>query len=165
MEKKSYSAAKPGDEPDNIRNLASDESRQALVNEKGDVISKIAAKEKPDVELVNIIDNSTIELPQTTLEPLEDRVIIFPDKAADKIGSIIVPDHLLEKNTPNRGRVVAAGPGLHSRYTGELIEMTLHRGDTVMYGQYAGLNITDPVSGKKYLVMRRSDVFIRVSRG
>jgi chaperonin GroES len=35
--------------------------------------------------------------------------------------------------------------------------MTVQVGDTVLYGKYAGTEIT--VEGKEYLIMRESDIF------
>ncbi|MFN5920637.1 MAG: co-chaperone GroES, partial [Bacteroidota bacterium] len=35
--------------------------------------------------------------------------------------------------------------------------MTVKAGDTVLYGKYAGTEIT--IEGKEYLIMRESDIF------
>lgn len=83
------------------------------------------------------------------IKPLQDRVIIEPAAAEEKTASgIIIPDTAKEK--PQRGIVVAAGPGKKDEPT------TVKPGDTVLYGKYAGSEIT--IEGKEYLIMRESDL-------
>lgn len=84
-----------------------------------------------------------------TIKPLADRVLIEPAPAETKtIGGIIIPDTAKEK--PLQGTVVAVGQGTKDE------EMILKEGDTVLYGKYAGTELEH--EGKKYLVMRQSDV-------
>ena len=83
------------------------------------------------------------------IKPLADRVLILPAPAEEKtIGGIIIPDTAKEK--PLKGEVVAAGNGTKDE------EMILKVGDTVLYGKYAGTELD--FEGKKYLMMRQSDV-------
>ena len=83
------------------------------------------------------------------IKPLADRVLIAPAPAEEKtIGGIIIPDTAKEK--PLKGEVVAAGNGTKDE------EMILKVGDTVLYGKYAGTELE--FEGKKYLMMRQSDV-------
>lgn len=83
------------------------------------------------------------------LRPLADRVVIEPAAAEEKTASgIIIPDTAKEK--PQRGTVVAVGPGKKDEPT------TVKVGDVVLYGKYAGTEIN--VEGKDYLIMRESDV-------
>ena len=84
-----------------------------------------------------------------TIKPLADRVLIEPAPAETKtIGGIIIPDTAKEK--PLKGEVVAAGQGTKDE------AMVVKVGDTVLYGKYAGTELE--FEGKKYLVMRQSDV-------
>jgi chaperonin GroES len=84
------------------------------------------------------------------LQPLADRVLVEPSPAEEKTaGGIIIPDTAKEK--PQRGKVVAAGSGKKDE------PMTVKAGDTVLYGKYAGTEIT--IDGKDYLIMRESDIF------
>lgn len=84
------------------------------------------------------------------VKPLADRVLVEPLPAETKTASgIIIPDTAKEK--PVKGTVVATGPGK----TDEPI--TVKVGDTVLYGKYAGTDIT--IEGKDYLIMRESDIF------
>lgn len=91
-----------------------------------------------------------------SLKPLADRVLVEPAAAEEKTASgIIIPDTAKEK--PQKGKIVATGPGKFADLTGNLIPMTVKVGDTVLYGKYAGTEIT--VDGKEYLIMRESDIF------
>ena len=83
------------------------------------------------------------------IRPLADRVVIEPAAAEEKTASgIIIPDTAKEK--PQRGTVVAVGPGKKDEPT------TLKEGDAVLYGKYAGTEIT--IDGSEYLIMKESDV-------
>ena len=82
-----------------------------------------------------------------SITPLHDRVIVQPAAAETKsAGGIIIPDTAKEK--PQRGTVLAAGPGKKDE------PVTVKAGDTVLYGKYAGTDIT--VEGTEYLIMRES---------
>ena len=83
------------------------------------------------------------------ITPLHDRVIVKPAPAEEKTaGGIIIPDTAKEK--PQRGTVVAAGPGKKDE------PMTVKNGDTILYGKYAGTEIS--LEGQDYLIMRESDI-------
>ena len=83
------------------------------------------------------------------IQPLADRVLIEPAPAETKtVGGIIIPDTAKEK--PLQGTVVAVGNGTKDE------EMVLKAGDQVLYGKYAGTELEH--EGKKYLIMRQSDV-------
>jgi len=83
------------------------------------------------------------------IKPLADRVLVEP-AAAEEItaGGIYIPDTAKEK--PQRGTVVAVGPGTKDEPT------TVKAGDTVLYGKYSGTELQ--VDGKDYLMMRESDI-------
>jgi chaperonin GroES len=88
------------------------------------------------------------------VKPLEDRVVVKPMDAEQKTsGGIIIPDNAKEK--PQKGEVIAVGPGKVND-KGQKIEMTLKKGDKILYGKYSGSEIT--VDGKEYLIVRESDV-------
>ncbi len=87
------------------------------------------------------------------IKPLEDRVILKPMEAEEKTaGGIIIPDNAKEK--PQKGEVVAVGPGKVND-KGQKIEMTLKKGDKVLYGKYSGTEVT--IDGTDYLIVRESD--------
>ncbi len=83
------------------------------------------------------------------IKPLADRVLVEPAPAEDKTASgIIIPDTAKEK--PQRGTVIAVGPGKKDEPT------TVSVGNTVLYGKYSGTEIT--IDGINYLMMRESDI-------
>ncbi len=83
------------------------------------------------------------------VKPLADRVLIKPALAEQKTASgIIIPDSAKEK--PQKGEVVAAGPGTKDE------EMQVKVGDMVLYGKYAGTELN--IEGSDYLIMRQSDI-------
>ncbi len=84
------------------------------------------------------------------VRPLADRVLVEAAPAETKTsGGIIIPDTAKEK--PMRGKIVAVGNGKPDE------PMTVKVGDTVLYGKYAGTELT--VDGKEYLIMRESDIY------
>ena len=85
---------------------------------------------------------------KVNVTPLHDRVIVKPAAAEEKTaGGIIIPDTAKEK--PQRGVVVAAGPGKKDE------PISVKSGDTVLYGKYAGTEIS--IDGDDLLIMRESD--------
>jgi len=86
---------------------------------------------------------------EVKIKPLADRVLVQPQEAETKTASgIFIPDTAKEK--PQRGVVIAVGKGTKDE------TMELKAGDVVLYGKYAGTEIS--VEGKDYLIMRQSDV-------
>ncbi|MFC2185959.1 co-chaperone GroES [Peijinzhouia sedimentorum] len=84
------------------------------------------------------------------IKPLADRVIVEPAQAEEKTASgLIIPDSAKEK--PQRGTILAVGDGKKDE------PLTVKAGDTVLYGKYAGTEIT--IDGKDLLIMRESDIF------
>jgi len=92
---------------------------------------------------------------KVNFELYDDRVLIKPAAAEQKTsGGIIIPDTAKEK--PQKGIVVAAGPGKFAEQTGNLIPVNQKIGDVVLYGKYAGTEIT--LDGEDYMIMRTSDI-------
>ena len=82
-------------------------------------------------------------------QPLHDRVVIRPAAAEAKTaGGIIIPDTAKEK--PQKGLVVAAGPGKKDE------PITVKEGDTVLFGKYSGTEIN--LDGQNLLIVRESDI-------
>ena len=85
------------------------------------------------------------------MKPINDRVVIKPASAEETTkGGIIIPDTAKEK--PQRGEVVAVGPGKDGNL------MTVQVGDIVLYGKYAGQELQH--NGEDYLIMREDDILI-----
>ena len=86
-----------------------------------------------------------------TIKPINDRVVVKPSEAEETTkGGIIIPDTAKEK--PQRGEVVAVGPGKDGNL------MTVQVGDVVLYGKYAGQEIS--YEGNDYLIMREDDILV-----
>lgn len=83
------------------------------------------------------------------IKPLADRVVIEPKEAETRTASgLYIPDNAKEK--PQQGKVVAAGPGKKDE------PMEVKVGDSVLYGKYAGTEVT--VDGKDYIILKQSDI-------
>jgi len=92
------------------------------------------------------------------IQPLADRVLVRPDVAEETTSSgIIIPDTAKEK--PQRGTVIAAGPGKVEN--GTKVEMSVKKGDKILYGKYSGTEIS--LDGEDFLIMRESDILGIVS--
>ncbi len=87
---------------------------------------------------------------KVNIKPLGDRVLVEPAEAEEKTASgIIIPDSAKEK--PQRGTVVAVGPGKKEEPT------TVKTGDKVLYGKYSGTEIS--IDGKDFLIMKEADIY------
>jgi len=87
------------------------------------------------------------------IKPLADRVLIKPMEAEQKTASgIIIPDTAKEK--PQKGTIIAVGPGTSEE------KMEVKPGDVVLYGKYAGTEIS--IDGIDYLIMKQSDILAAI---
>ena len=88
-----------------------------------------------------------------SIKPLGDRVVVRPQEAEEKTESgLYIPDTAKEK--PQRGTIVSVGPGRVE--DGKKIDMSVGEGDTVLYGKYAGTEIT--INNEDLLIMRENDI-------
>ena len=88
------------------------------------------------------------------LKPLDDRVVVSPLSADETTsGGVILPDSAKEK--PNKGKVVAVGPG-KMRDDGERMSPAISVGDIVFYGKYSGTEVK--VAGTEFKILRESDI-------
>ena len=95
--------------------------------------------------------------PKLKIQPLEDRVVIWPDDEGESMrGGLYIPDTAKEK--PTQGEVVAVGPGRVEK--GDRVPMDVKVGDKVLYGKYSGTNIT--VDGEEVVIMKASDILARI---
>jgi chaperonin GroES len=89
------------------------------------------------------------------LKPLHDHVIVKPitEDEVTKAG-IVLPD-TVDKEKPEKGEVVAVGPG-KIMDSGQRAEMSVKVGDKVMFKKYSPDEIK--VDGEEYLVISDSDI-------
>ncbi|MHC4129838.1 MAG: co-chaperone GroES [Planctomycetota bacterium] len=95
-----------------------------------------------------------------SVRPLEDRVLIRPIEPETKTESgIYLPESAKEK--PMQGKVVAVGPG-KLLDTGERVKPSVRKGDTVVFGKYAGNEIE--IKNIKHMIMRESELLGLIER-
>jgi len=94
------------------------------------------------------------------VKPLDDRVLVKQSKAEETTaGGIVLPDTAKEK--PQRGKVVAAGPGKLLE-SGERGSMSVKKGDQIFYGKYAGTEIK--IDGEEFVILKESDVLAIIEK-
>src|SRR3712207_9245681 len=88
------------------------------------------------------------------LKPLGDRLIVevLEDEEVTDSG-IVLPDTAKEK--PQRGRVLAVGPGSRNE-DGEYVPMDLAEGDEIVFSKYGGAGIK--IAAHEELLLREGDV-------
>ena len=90
-----------------------------------------------------------------TPRPLYDRVVIRTKKEEERISSIIVPDEAKDKERPREGVVVFVGKG-KIQLDGSQRPMEVKPGDTVIFGQYAGTDVS--IDDEIVLMMREEEI-------
>ena len=94
----------------------------------------------------------------TNIRPLDDRIVVEVTEAEERTqGGIILPDAAKEK--PQRGKVKAVGSGRLLK-NGERAALTLKKGDTIIFGKYAGTDVE--VAGKELKILRENEVLARI---
>ncbi len=94
----------------------------------------------------------------TKLSPLDDRVVIEVLEAEERTaGGIVLPDTAKEK--PQRGKVTAVGPGRLLK-NGSRATLDLRAGDEVLFGKYAGTEVT--VNDVEFKILRESEILAKV---
>ena len=89
------------------------------------------------------------------LKPLFNNVIIKPGKAKEQTKSGIVLASASEAEKPERGEVVACGPGKISD-SGDLQKMSVKVGDQVVFKKYSPDEVK--LEDEDYLVLNESDI-------
>ena len=96
---------------------------------------------------------------KVSFKPLGNRVVVKPSEEEEQVsaGGIYIPDTAKEK--PQKGKVVAVGPG---RLTdeGNRVPMEIGAGDDVVYSKYAGTEYTE--GDTDYLVLREDDILFKI---
>jgi chaperonin GroES len=94
------------------------------------------------------------------MQPLADRLILEVLEEEDAtVSGIVLPD--TAKDKPQRGRVLAVGPGSRNSETGGRIPMDLAEGDEVVFSKYGGTEIK--LGDEDVLILRESDVLAKVT--
>ena len=91
---------------------------------------------------------------KTSVRPLEDRVLVKPTEAETKTKSgIFLPESATEK--PMTGKVIAVGPGKLNDDGGRT-ELSVKKGDTVIYGKYAGTEVD--IDGVEHMIVKENEL-------
>ncbi len=93
------------------------------------------------------------------IAPLHDRVVVrrLEEKETAK-GGIIIPDTAKEK--PQEGEVIEVGAGRIDE-KGKRIPLDVKPGDRILFGKYAGNDIT--LDGEELLILREEDILATLS--
>ncbi len=95
---------------------------------------------------------------KTSIQPLEDRVVIRPLDAEQVTSSgLVIPDTAKEK--PQEGEVLAVGPGRLDD-NGKRIPVDVSEGDRVLYSKYAGTEVK--IDGEELLVVPSRDILAKI---
>lgn len=89
------------------------------------------------------------------IKPLGDRVLLEPlvdEKGKTKSG-LYLPE-TVDKERPEKGKVIAVGPG--KLVDGKRTAIGLKKGDVVLFTKYGPSEIK--VDGKEYLIAREEDI-------
>src|SRR6516225_6568291 len=88
------------------------------------------------------------------VRPLHDRIMVRRlEEGEQRIGGIVIPDTAKEK--PLQGTVIVVGTG-KTTDDGTRIRLDVKAGDRILFGTYAGQEIT--LNGEEYLIMKEDDV-------
>jgi len=89
------------------------------------------------------------------LRPLGDRALVKPLEDEDRTKSgIVLPDTAKEK--PQRGEIVAVGPGEWDEEGEKRLPLDVKVGDHVLYAKYSGTEFK--IDGVEHLILRHSDI-------
>lgn len=89
------------------------------------------------------------------ISPLADRVVIEPIQEDElSAAGIVIPD-TAEKDKPQKGKVLAVGPGKVGD-DGKRVAPEVKKGDTVLFTQYGPSEFK--VDGKEVLIASESDI-------
>src|SRR3954468_1498534 len=92
------------------------------------------------------------------LKPLGDRLIVeVLEEEEATFSGIVLPDTAKEK--PQRGRVLAVGPGSRDD-NGKHVPMDVDEDDEIVFSKYGGTEIK--VGTDEYLILRETDVLAKV---
>ena len=76
-------------------------------------------------------------------------------------GGILLPGDALDTNTA-KGRVLTVGPGALDPKTGELKEVDVKVGDTVLFHMQAGIKVSDDGETPELFLLREEDILVMI---
>lgn len=89
-----------------------------------------------------------------SVKPMDDRVLVKPiERESVTASGIYLPE--ASKERPVQGKVVSVGPGVRLD-NGKRGEMSVKKGDTVVYGKYSGTEVE--IKGDTHLILKESEI-------
>jgi chaperonin GroES len=90
------------------------------------------------------------------VKPLGDRVLVqrLEETEEKTSGGIYIPDTAKEK--PQRGKVIAVGPGRLNE-EGKRLPVDVKTGDEVLFGKYSGSDIK--IDGVEYMIIKEDEIY------
>lgn len=89
------------------------------------------------------------------IKPMDDRLLVEPvEEDLKTVSGIVLPDSH-SKERPQKGRVLAVGPGKLLE-NGQRVPMTVKVGDTVLYSKYGPTEVK--IEGKEIFFVEESSV-------
>lgn len=85
--------------------------------------------------------------------PTADNLVVEPIEEETTSSGIIIPD-TASKEKPQKGKVIAVGPG--KMESGKRVPMEVKAGDTVLFKEWGGSKVK--VEGKDLLIFKEEDV-------
>jgi chaperonin GroES len=120
-------------------------------------------KKKPAKKKVGVKRKEKSRETATTFSimPLHDRVVVRPVGKEEVMSAsgIIIPD-TVDKEKPERGTVIAVGPGKYDEDV--LLPMTVKIGDTVLFSKYGYDEVK--VAGEDYFIISESNILAVVKQ-
>ncbi len=89
------------------------------------------------------------------IKPLSDHILIEPIKEEEKTSSGILLPETVEKEKPEKGKVLAVGPGRKTA-SGKIIPLDVQVGQKVLFKKYGPEEIK--VDDKEYLIAKEEDI-------
>lgn len=89
-----------------------------------------------------------------SVRPLADRVVVKPLTETETKSGIVIPE-TVEKERPEKGEVIAVGPGKLLK-DGSRAEMEVKKGDKVVFKKYGPDEIKE--DDQELLVVEESDI-------
>ncbi|MFD1383702.1 co-chaperone GroES [Rhodanobacter aciditrophus] len=89
------------------------------------------------------------------IRPLHDRVVVRrKEEETTTASGIVLPGSATEK--PTQGEVLAVGTG-RIQSNGDVRELAVSVGDTVLFGQYSGQSVK--INGEELLIMKEDEIY------
>ncbi len=89
------------------------------------------------------------------IKPLSDHILIEPISQEERTKAGILLPETAEKERPEQGRVVAAGPGRKTS-SGTIIPLEVKPGDMVLFTKYGPNEVK--IGDKEYLIAKEEDI-------